>query len=117
VIRQFAERPALVIKAYARAYANPIRAPRGTILTVTPRDSEWPGWLWCTTPDGTSGWVPDSFVRSNGERAVLLRDYDATELTVNVGQLISMIEDVSGWSWCRTAENELGWIPNDCLNR
>jgi SH3-like domain-containing protein len=116
MIRQFAEQILLIIKPHVRSYEESLSASNGVTLVITPKESEWPGWLWCTTPDGRSGWVPQAFVKQEDNRAILLRDYDAVELTVSPGEMITVLERVAGWAWCRNAKGELGWVPNDCIS-
>lgn len=50
-----------------------------------------PGWWWCTAPDGRSGWVPVDLLRRHGAEGEVLEDYDATELTVRLGEEVRVI--------------------------
>ena len=81
---------ARVVAAHRSDYPEPVRLRAGDELLVAgPADapeSEWPGWLWCTDPQGRRGWVPEQFLRLDGNRATARCDYDATELTVSMGQ-------------------------------
>ena len=38
------------------------------------RETEWPGWIWCTNDSGKSTWVPESWVQIDGDSCVLRRD-------------------------------------------
>jgi len=42
---------------------------------------------------------------------MLVRDYDATELTVEVGEELTALAEHSGWFRCRTDTGSLGWVP------
>lgn len=38
------------------------------------RETDWPGWIWCTNDSGKSTWVPESWVQIDGDSCVLRRD-------------------------------------------
>jgi Variant SH3 domain len=110
-----------VVKAYTSAYPNPLILRAGDTLDFDPDDklnserhkNQWPEWLWCTTQDGTKGWVPENYVRVEENTCVLLRDYNATELTVSEGEQLLVQFEESGWLWCRTARGLEGWVPKE----
>lgn len=102
-------------KAYKRYYDDPIRAVAGDRVALGARDDEWPGWISCTHADGRIGWVPEAFLAVSGDQGVLLRSYAAIELSVAQGEAVEVLEDVSGWSWCRTGTGETGWLPHEAL--
>jgi uncharacterized protein YgiM (DUF1202 family) len=108
---------AVVIKDYPRAYPDPLVVHSGDPLTVERRDSEWNGWLWCTRSDGKAGWVPESYLDCSGSTSRLRRDYDARELTVTVGERVTVEFEESGWLWCTNSSGESGWIPAECVDR
>jgi uncharacterized protein YgiM (DUF1202 family) len=54
-----------------------------------------------------------SYIDRKGDVAVALQDYDATELTVQVGQELEISDEEAGWYWCTDSEGESGWIPAD----
>lgn len=106
-----------VIKAYERQYQDPIRARKGDVVRVTERDM-WQDrylWLWCIADSGKAGWTPDTFIQLDGEQGTMLRDYSAWELTVAIGETVTVIEEVGGWYWARKVNNEYGWVPADCV--
>jgi uncharacterized protein YgiM (DUF1202 family) len=100
-----------VIADYHSAYPDPIVLSVGDELTIEDRSSEWSGWIWCTTPNGKSGWVPEKYVQRNGNSGAALRDYSATELSVTKGDSLTIISEESGWLWCRHRDGRLGWVP------
>jgi hypothetical protein len=55
--------------------------------------------------------VPSPYVERDGSSGIMRRDYDATELTVRGGDLLEVIEEVSSWYLCRTADDQVGWVP------
>ena len=85
---------------YDTPFPNPLVVRAGEQLTVGKRESEWPGWIWCTTRQGHGGWVPESFVTRQGDACTLRRNYDATELSVRVGEELVVEGEESGWLWC-----------------
>ena len=104
-----------VVTGYRSAYPEPFVVQAGESLTAGERESEWPGWIWCTNREGESRWVPETYVQRQGETCIALRDYDATELTVRPGQEIIPGEEASGWIWCTDREGQSGWVPAEHL--
>jgi len=110
-----------VVKAYTSAHPIPLVLRAGDTLDFDPDDkrnserhkNKWPEWLWCTAKDGTKGWVPENYLRVEGNTYVLLRDYNATELTVSEGEKLLVQFEESGWLWCRTAQGLVGWVPKE----
>jgi uncharacterized protein YgiM (DUF1202 family) len=100
-----------VITNYRSAYPDPIVLCMGDEVTIEDRESEWSGWLWCTTKDGKSGWVPADYIRRSGHKGKAARDYDATELTVTKGERLMIIGEICGWYLCRTEDGLPGWVP------
>jgi len=100
-----------VRKKYVAAYPQPVRLRKGVAVTLRRRDSEWDGWTWCSTADDSSCWIPDSWLEVTGDSAVLIRDYDSTELTVNEGQPLRIELEESGWAWARAEDGSRGWVP------
>ena len=109
---------ARVITPYKAAFPDPWVMHAGDKLAIGREDTEWPGWLWCTRPDGESRWVPDSFVEVQGDAAgVALVDYDATELSVEVGETLTTGQEVNAWVWCTNQEGHSGWVPAKHLQK
>ena len=100
-----------VISDYQSAYPEPLVVSAGGELTISEKESSWSGWVWCTNRDGKSGWVPEIYVERRGDTGVALYDYEATELTVKVGEELTVSKDESGWMWCTNQEGQSGWVP------
>jgi hypothetical protein len=83
----------------------------GDCLRVEERQTDWLGWVWCVHPSGRSSWVPENFLHREGDITQAARDYVATELTVNAGQQLELLEEESGWYWCKTEAGDFGWVP------
>ena len=103
------------VKPWTVHYPDPIRGAAGDRLTLGRRDDEFPGWIWATAADGREGWVPESWLLLEGEDGVLLRDYDATELSLAPGDEVSGDLVESDWLWATGAGSRTGWAPLDCL--
>lgn len=121
-----------IVSSYTSAYPEPIRLHAGEMVSVAQKDTEWPGWVWCRSVDGREGWVPEKYLRKIGNELettsarpaaggsssgayIAARDYDATELTVNEGDLVALLYQESGWGWCRNENGRAGWVPLECL--
>ena len=107
----------LVILDYHSAYPDPLILKAGEILKVEERKCEYGEWLWCTTREGKSGWVPEPYLKRQGDSGELLYDYDATELTVKAGEEVIAGEKACDWLWCTNNEGKKGWVPEKCLER
>ena len=102
---------ASVIQDYQAVYLYPIAFTAGETVQAIRRDTEYPGWIWCAGSSGKSGWVPERYLQIEGERATALRDYNAVELTVEVGEILTLLEIESGWAWVETGDGRCGWVP------
>lgn len=103
------------LKPWQVHYPDPIRGQAGDRLALGGHDEEYPGWVWATAADGRSGWVPESWLRVDGDCGVLLREYNATELALEPGDMVSSDQVESGWLWATTTDSRSGWAPLDCL--
>jgi hypothetical protein len=104
-----------VAKDYTPQYPDPITVRAGDLVRVGGDDPEFPGWRWCTGPDGREGWVPEPFLQHADGEAIMLRDYTAKELAVRAGDEVSLGEAMHGWVWATDAVGHSGWIPQSCL--
>jgi hypothetical protein len=104
-----------VVKPYRSAYPDPLVFSKGQVVTTSARQTDWPGWVWCTTASGDSRWVPDIFLEQIGKQAVMRRDYNPIELSVQVDELLTACEQVNGWAWCINIHHQQGWVPLECL--
>jgi hypothetical protein len=100
---------------YETEFKQPLLLSRGERLHFERRATQWEGWLWCTTPDGKSGWVPEAWIDVEGDTCVMNQDYDATELTVAVGEELKAILTESGWLLATSASGQTGWVPLECV--
>ncbi|MFH1686675.1 MAG: SH3 domain-containing protein [bacterium] len=111
------KRPAKVITAYRTPYPKGFRISQNTTVTLTDRECEYPGWIWCRVIGNHAGWIPESYLQSTtDDQAILIRDYDSTELSVDQGAVVSVLWIERHWAWCRTADNAEGWLPMKTLD-
>jgi len=104
-----------VLSDYQSAYPDPIAIRAGDEVAVAERESEWSGWLWCAAHDGKSGWVPEQYLWRDGGKATALCDYNAAELTVRAGEVLTATSHEAGWRWCTNDCGESGWVPDEHL--
>jgi hypothetical protein len=97
-----------VIADYDSPYAEPFCLKKGEMVQIGRRDDEWAGWVWCRSSAGESRWVPEAYLGRDGQ---VLRDYEATELTVKVGDRVTAVFAESGWLWCSSQSGQQGWVP------
>lgn len=103
---------ARVIKAWRTIYTDPLTFRAGDALSVGVRDTEWPGWVWCTNAAGRSGWAPEGAVEVRGEGCgVAVRDYTARELPMEVGDELTLETEEAGWYWAADRAGRTGWVP------
>jgi hypothetical protein len=90
----------------------PIQVVSGQRVQTGRRDTEWPEFVF-VTGGGGSGWVPGRFLDMSSDPAIVLADYDTTELATTAGEILTLVErdDQSGWAWLRNAAGEEGWVP------
>ena len=90
----------------------PVRVTPGQQVQVGDRDTDWPAFVFITTDDG-AGWVPERYLDTSSDPAVVVTAYDTTELATAAGQELTLLErdDPSGWALVRNAEDRKGWVP------
>jgi hypothetical protein len=100
-----------VVKPYQTPCSEPLIARKGEHLSFERRESEWEGWIWCTSTSGRPGWVPESWVEIQDNFCILKRNYTAAELSVSIGETITADLLESGWAWATSEHGECGWVP------
>jgi uncharacterized protein YgiM (DUF1202 family) len=101
-----------VIADYDSPYTEPFFLKKGEMVQVGRRDDEWVGWVWCRSSAGESRWVPEAYLGRDGQ---VMRDYESTELTVKVGDVVTAVLQESGWLWCANQSGKNGWVPLNVL--
>jgi SH3-like domain-containing protein len=104
-----------VVQDYTAQYQDPISGRAGQRLRAEREDDRYPGWWWCRGPDGKEGWVPESYLDVHEHEGVLRRDYNARELSASIGEQVTVLEQVAGWSRVTNQRGQAGWLPTHCL--
>jgi len=105
---------AQVTESYAIAYPNPIKLKEGELVKIEkwePKDSDWAGWAFCVDQRGVKGWVSEKYLRVDGNSAVAICNYAATELSVQSGETVEVHHQEFGWAWVENANGGQGWVP------
>jgi hypothetical protein len=90
----------------------PIQVLPGHRVRVGQADTQWPAFVFVTTDDG-SGWVPERYLDTTCDPAVVTTGYDTAELATTVGEELTLIkrDNPSGWAWVGNAAGREGWVP------
>ncbi|MGB3905715.1 MAG: SH3 domain-containing protein [Anaerolineae bacterium] len=105
-----------VIKAHRCPDPDPLIVRKGDRLRFERRETEWAGWIWCTDSSGKRAWVPENWVEIEGDSCVMKRDYNAIELSVEVGEALTVEFEESGRAWVTKDSGESGWVPSEHLD-
>jgi hypothetical protein len=105
-----------VLKAHDIPDREPIEFVPGDQVMVGDRDSEWPGFVFVTSDEG-SGWVPGRYLSAGAGPADVVVPYNTRELPTLIGQVLEVVEEdiESGWIWCRSSSGAEGWVPIDTV--
>jgi hypothetical protein len=107
-------RRVLTAAVHERSFAIAPRVYAQSTVRLIRHDERNPGWFYAATPTGIEGYFPTSWFHIDGAHATALRDYDASELTIEAGVELDCLEEVAGWLLVRTADGREGWIPLEC---
>jgi hypothetical protein len=109
---------AVVSVPYERPYADPISLKAGDrmlIDTGKTKETDILGWSWCTGPDLRQGWVPNGWITHQSGGAQIVRDFNALELTLKVGDRVTLHYSESGFVFVTHEDGRTGWVPDACL--
>ena len=88
---------------------NPIKMRAGDVVEITGQEDD--GWVWCRHQTGKESWVPVSYLAAGeGNTRTARFDYDATELSVEVGEEFQATLEEHGWLWGRNTQGTWGWV-------
>lgn len=108
-----------VKKPHVSNYPNPITLTKGDqviIGVLYDKNPNWRNWIFCSTNDLISGWVPKQIVKIDGDKGTVLENYSARELNVHLGDRLVGIRELNGWLWVKKINsNEEGWTPKENL--
>lgn len=103
-----------VIKSYHTSYPDSIRFRKGEAVTIEPEyaeDPAWKDWFWCTGENGLQAWAPKQYLKIDGTIGVLLKDYDACELNLQAGEILTGDQILNGFVLAKNHSGERGWAP------
>ena len=112
------EKRCKVIREYDTPYPDSIPFKKGESVIVKKEyteDPDWKDWLWCEGEHDNAAWVPRQYLDRVGDRGVLLRDYDARELSVKAGDILVALEILNGFAMVRNSQGTTGWVPLNVL--
>jgi hypothetical protein len=100
-------------------YVEPITLAKGQVVSFGEEyrgKESWVGWIWCETGT-TRCWVPFQLIENCGPgRGIVRESYVATELNVEVGNILESERELNGWVWAmKPGTTESGWVPMDLL--
>lgn len=102
-----------VIASYQAPYPDPIIVLKGEEVSIDrTRETDIPGWVWCTGRSGKSGWVPETYLEQHGDQGIMCCDYNAIELTIHPGERLTVHKVESGFVWVTDQSGQTGWVPS-----
>ena len=102
---------AVVIKRHKSDFPNPLVLKKGDIIKLSDKKTNFIGWVWCTSSDRNSGWIPENYIEKTENGCRLTVDYNASEMDVEVGEKLIILSEESQWVWCQNGKNQEGWVP------
>lgn len=103
-----------VIEDYRSPYPDPIVFQKGEEVNVGQEfreDQDWTNWVWCEGKNGKKAWVPKQYLNTDGKDATFNRDYNAMELSVQVGESLVVHEILNGFGMAEKPNGRKGWVP------
>jgi hypothetical protein len=103
-----------VIKDYKSPYLDPIVFRKGEKVKVGQeftQDPDWKDWVWCEGNGNRKAWAPKQYIDIDGVNGVFNRDYNAMELSVQVGEELVVYEIVNGFGMSEKTNGTKGWVP------
>lgn len=106
-----------VIKVHKRSYDDPMYVKKGDVVRIDKREmwNERDEWVWCVAASTKEGWMPAEFLEITANRGIVLRDYNAIELTVAIGEDVFIFDEAAGWYWVQNKHDKRGWVPVECI--
>ena len=105
-----------VVESRPRDHVRNLSVHVGDVIGVGHQNQQYPEMRWCTPEQGDSGWMAESYFEYTSDtEAVVIRDYDASQLTVIEGEELEVLDVVGEWLLCRNAHGIQGWVPRRIL--
>ena len=103
-----------VTEEYTSPYPNPIIFQNGDMVKIGDEfteNPEWENWIWCEGTDNRKAWVPKQNLDIHGDMGKFRREYNAMELSVSVGEKLSVHEILNGFALAEKEDGVVGWVP------
>jgi len=103
-----------VIADYQSPYPDPIIFRKGEKVQIGKEfteDPDWKDWVWCEGENGNKAWVPKQYLKMEAGLGVFLNGYDARELSVATGEVLTIYEKVNGFGLAEKPDGKRGWVP------
>ena len=103
-----------VIEDYQSPYPDPIIFHKGEKVTIGKEftdDPDWKDWVWCEGQNNNEAWVPKQYLKVEAEQGEFITDYNARELSVEIGDTLNVYEIVNGFGLAEKPSGERGWVP------
>lgn len=103
-----------VIQDYKSPYPDPIIFHAGEKVKVGKKfedDPDWEDWFWCEGENQQKAWVPRQFIQINEDVGVFVQNYNAMELTLLAGEILTVYEEVNGFGMAEKDNGQKGWAP------
>jgi len=111
-------RPKFYVKQEHKAsFPYALIAEEGDQVTVGKEDPEMPGWYWCKDKEGVEAWIPKTYLKVKGDKAVFIQDYNSIELDAQPGEKVQYLGKALGWAECLNNEWRYGWLPLNKLEK
>jgi len=107
-----------VTENYEICYPNPLNLKVGDKIQLFHKDGpgKWRDWKWCKDSTGNEGWISETYFKRDSEsEATVVKNYHAKEIAVRVEDRVELLFTDCGWSWCRKANGDEGWLPTEIL--
>ncbi len=103
-----------VIEKYESPYPNSIIFEKDEMVKIV-KDSgdhpEWKNWIWCEGSNNNKAWTPRQYVDIQGKKGFLKEHFDAKELSVEVGDILSVHKAINSFGFCTNSKGITGWVP------
>jgi hypothetical protein len=106
-----------VTKAYTPSFKEFPMVRKGEEVRFIKEEEKHPGWFIGVDRKNVKGYFPTQwFQKSEGGKCQALKDYDAKEIDVEVGDEARILIEYCGWVRVET-KSFSGWIPRYCIYR
>ena len=102
------------IQDYQSPYPEPIMFNKCESVIIGKEftdDPDWKDWIWCEGEQNNQAWVPKQYLEIEGNTGKFTTDYNAQELSVEVGETIKVYETINGFGMAEKPNGERGWVP------